>query len=105
MIAANISNVLRIFGTRGILAGLLLIAAGFGSGWLIGGPDRDMKKVLALGTSQRNVAAALLVGRQSFSDPKVELMVVVTATVGLIVLLLVARALAKKMAPSHEAGS
>lgn len=94
MIASNINNVLQIFGSRGILAGLLLIAAGFGSGWLIGGPDRDMKTVSALGTSQRNIAAALLIGLQSFSDdPKVEVMVIVTAIVGLIVLLPVARAL------------
>lgn len=96
MIATNINNVLQIFGSRGILAGLLLIAVGFGSGWLIGGPDRDTKTVLALGTSQRNIAAALLIGLQSFSDdPKVEVMVIVTAIVGLIVLLPVARAFGK----------
>ena len=96
MIATNIGSVLQIFGTRGLLAGLLLVAAAFGSGWLLGGPDRDMKKVLALGTSQRNIAAALVIGLQSFSDdPKVEVMVIVTAIVGLIVLLPVARALGK----------
>src|SRR6185437_13938784 len=35
--AANIDKVLQIFGTRGILAGLLFIAMGFGIGWLFGG--------------------------------------------------------------------
>ena len=38
--AANINNVLAVFGTRGILAGLLFIAVGFGIGWLLGGPGR-----------------------------------------------------------------
>jgi bile acid:Na+ symporter, BASS family len=52
--AANIDKVLQVFGTRGILAGLLFIALGFGIGWLFGGPGRDVKKVMALGTSQRN---------------------------------------------------
>src|SRR4029450_1443705 len=39
--AANIDKVLQVFGTRGILAGLLFIALGFGTGWLLGGPDAD----------------------------------------------------------------
>jgi BASS family bile acid:Na+ symporter len=69
--AANIDKVLQVFGTRGILAGLLFIALGFGIGWLLGGPDGDTRRVLALGTGQRNIAAALVVASQSFSDPKV----------------------------------
>jgi bile acid:Na+ symporter, BASS family len=73
--AANIDKVLQVFGTRGILAGLLFIALGFGIGWLLGGPDKDTRRVMALGTSQRNIAAALVVASQSFSDPKVVVMV------------------------------
>ena len=38
--AGNVNNVLAVFGTRGILAGLLFIAIGFVIGWLLGGPDR-----------------------------------------------------------------
>ena len=37
--AGNVNNVLAVFGTRGILAGLLFIAIGFVIGWLLGGPD------------------------------------------------------------------
>lgn len=58
--AANIEKVLQVFGTFGILAGLLFIALGVGIGWLLGGPD-DTKRVMALGTGQRNIAAALVV--------------------------------------------
>ena len=58
--AANIDKVLQVFGTRGILAGLLFIALGFGTGWLLGGPDAGTKRVMALGTGQRNIAAALV---------------------------------------------
>jgi bile acid:Na+ symporter, BASS family len=94
--AANIDKVLDVFGTRGILAGLLFIALGFAIGWLLGGPGNDTKRVLALGTAQRNIAAALVVGSQSFSDPKVVVMVIVVAIVGLIILMPLSRALANR---------
>ena len=94
--AANINNVLAVFGTRGILAGLLFITVGFGMGWLLGGPGMDTRRVLALGTAQRNIAAALVVGSQSFRDPKVVVMVVVVAIVSLLVLMPLSRLLAKR---------
>jgi BASS family bile acid:Na+ symporter len=91
----NVNNVLAVFGTRGILAGLLFIAMGFAIGWMLGGPDTSTRRVLALGTAQRNIAAALVVGSQSFSDPKVVVMVVVVAIVSLLVLMPLSRKLAK----------
>src|SRR5438045_3654938 len=93
---ANVNNVLAVFGTRGILAGLLFIAIGFVLGWLLGGPDINTRRVLALGTAQRNIAAALVVGSQSFSDPKVVVMVVVVAIVSLLILMPLSRMLANR---------
>jgi BASS family bile acid:Na+ symporter len=93
---ANIDKVMQVFGTRGILAGLLFIAFGFCVGWLLGGPGDDIRRVLALGTAQRNIAAALVVASQSFSDPKVVVMVIVVAIVGLVTIMPIARALAKR---------
>jgi BASS family bile acid:Na+ symporter len=92
----NVNNVLAVFGTGGILAGLLFIAIGFVTGWLLGGPDRNTRRVLALGTAQRNIAAALVVGSQSFSDPKVVVMVVVVAIVSLLILMPLSRVLGKR---------
>src|SRR5829696_2726793 len=94
--AANLDKVLQVFGTRGILAGLLFIALGLGIGWLLGGPDAKTKSVMALGTSSRNIAAALVVGTQSFSDPKVVVMIIVVAIVGFIVLIPLSRALGNR---------
>src|SRR5262249_52414343 len=91
---SNVNHVLAVFGTRGILAGLLFIAIGFVAGWLLGGPDTSTRRVLALGTAQRNIAAALVVGSQSFSDPKVVVMLVVVAIVGLLILMPLSRKLA-----------
>jgi BASS family bile acid:Na+ symporter len=51
--AANIDKVLQVFGTFGILAGLLFIALGIGIGWLLGGPDVDTKRVMARGLTRQ----------------------------------------------------
>ena len=84
---ANVDKILHIFGTRGILAGFLLIALGFGVGWMLGGPAIDTRRALALGTGQRNIAAALVVAGESFSDPSVLIMLIVVTIVGLLTLL------------------
>ena len=94
LIGVNLNNVLAVFGTRAILAGLLFIAISFGTGWLLGGPEPDARRVLALGTAQRNIAAALVVAAQSFEDPKVVVMVIVVAIVGLLILMPLSRRLA-----------
>ena len=93
--AANIRNVLDVFGTRGILAGILFVVLGFGVGWFLGGPDAETRKVLALGTGQRNIAAALVIGNQNFNDPKVVVMVVVVAIIGFLILMPLSRVLAR----------
>src|SRR5512143_925698 len=95
LLVANIRNVMEVFGTGGILAGAILIATGFGIGWLFGGPSNDTKRVMALGTAQRNVSAAILVSNQNFDDPKVAVMVIVTAMVGLLMLIPLSRVLAR----------
>lgn len=94
--AANIDKVLQVFGTRGILAGVLFVALGLAVGWSVGGPRNDTRWVLGLGTGQRNIAAALVVGSESFSDPRVVVMVIVVAIVGLIVLVPLSRALGNR---------
>ena len=83
----NFDKVLQVFGRRGILAAVLFIAFGSLLGWLIGGPKDDTRRVLALGTGQRNIAAALVVGSQSFTDQEVTVMVVVVAIIGLVTLM------------------
>ena len=87
---------LDLFGTRGVLASILFLVASFGTGWFLGGPGLDTRGVLALGTAQRNIAAALVVGSQSFNDSKVVVMVIVVAIVGLIILMPLSRAFAKR---------
>jgi bile acid:Na+ symporter, BASS family len=102
LVVGNFTNVLAVFGTGGILAGLLFVAAGLGTGWVLGGPARDTRQVLALGTAQRNIAASLVVGGQNFSDPNVVVMVVVVAIVGLVVLMGTARVIGRGTAETSR---
>ena len=95
LVVVNFNDVLSLFGTRAILAGLLFIALGYAVGWALGGPGSDTRPVLGLGTAQRNIAAGLVVGSQSFSNPRVVVMVVVVAMVSLLILLPLSRLLAR----------
>ena len=101
MLVTNLRNIIDLFGTRGVLASIVFLVVGFGLGWLLGGPGRDTRSVLAMGTAQRNIAAALVVGGQNFDEPRVVVMVVVVAIVGLLVLM----PLGRKVAGPAAAGS
>jgi len=96
LLITKIRNVIALFGTRGILASVLFLLAGAGIGWLLGGPSFGTKAVLSLGTAQRNIAAAFVVGGQNFDDPNVLVMVVVVAVVGLLILMPLARILGNR---------
>src|SRR5690348_309892 len=96
LLITNMQNVLSLYGTRGVLASILFIAAGSGIGWVLGWSQPDTRGVMALGTAQRNIAAALVVGGQNFNDPRVVVMVVVVAIVGLLLLMPFARYLGKR---------
>ncbi len=99
----NVRSVVAVFGTGGILAGVLFLAVGSIVGWALGGAARETRSVLGLGTAQRNIAAALVVANQSFDDPNVVVMVVVIAIVGLLTLMPLSRALGRRVAAATAA--
>ena len=89
-----------VLGTGGILVAILLVVGAVIVGYLLGGPDTEIKKVLALGTGQRNLAAAFAVASSNFaSSPEVVLEVMDVAVVGLIILMLIAGELGRRSAP------
>jgi BASS family bile acid:Na+ symporter len=94
----NLRSVAAVFGTFGILAAVVFLAAGYATGWALGGPARDTRVVLGLGTSQRNIAASLVVG-QNFDDPTVVVMIVVAAVASSLMLVPLARMLATRATP------
>ena len=97
--AGHFGSMLSILGSFGIVAAVIFVAVCFGLGWVLGGPGPDTRRVLSLGTAQRNTAAALVVAGQNFSDPKVVVMITVVMIVSFAVLMPLAGALAKRQAP------
>jgi BASS family bile acid:Na+ symporter len=93
--AGHFNSVLSVFGTFGILAAVVYTVVCAGIGWFLGGPATSTRGVLALGTAQRNAAAAFVVAGQNFEDPKVIVMITVVLIVGFLILLPFARMLAK----------
>jgi len=96
LIALNWRYLMATFGSGAIISALLLIIGAFIIGWLSAGKDAKTKPVLALGTAQRNIAAALVVAGSNFSDPDVLLMCMVGALLMLVVLMITAGLLGKR---------
>ena len=110
LVMANIRSLLGVFGERAILASLLLVAIGYGVGWLVGGPGIITRRTLGMGTAGRNIGAALVVANQSFSDPKVLVVVIVFTVVTVVVLFPLASALGRQASvapcePYHDSAS
>jgi hypothetical protein len=89
-------DLLEVFGSGAIAASIVFITGLCLAGYMLGGSQVEMRRVLGLGTAARNVGAALVPASQSFSDPKIAIMLVASTLVMLIVLLPAARWLRRK---------
>ena len=89
ILVVNLQYIVSLIGSFGILASFILVGIGFGSGYLLGGPSTTTQRVLALGTGQRNIAAAMIVALQNFYD-EVLVMVVIFEVIILIVAISIA---------------
>lgn len=95
-IVANFREVLSVYGTRGILAAIVYTAVCAGIGWGLVFFSTTARPVLALGTAQRNAAAAFVVAGQNFDDPRVTVMITVVLIAEFTMLIPFARFLARK---------
>jgi bile acid:Na+ symporter, BASS family len=89
-------DLLGVLGSGALAAAIVFITGLGAAGYLLGGSREATRGVLGLGTAARNVGAALVPASQSFSDPKIMIMLVATTLVMLIVLVPAARWLARK---------
>ena len=104
VLVLEFSAIIGIIGTGGILAALIFLVGALAIGWLLGGIDPSTRPVLGLGTAQRNLAAAMLVAGQSFSDePNVLVMVMLVLILGLILLMVVGGEMGKRVQAQDEA--
>jgi BASS family bile acid:Na+ symporter len=83
----NVDNALDLVGTRGIVAIVGLVVVSCAVGWAVGGRDPGTRSVVALGTGQRNLSAALVVATQNFAGTETLTFVLVGSVVLLLVLL------------------
>jgi len=98
VLVLQFSTIIATIGTGGIVAALLFLVGSLAIGMLLGGKNPAMRSVMGLGTAQRNLAAAMLVAAQNFSDqPNVLVMVMLVAILGLILLMVVGGEMGKRM--------
>ena len=95
LVVLHFQNILSMIGLDG-LAIILFLLASVGAGILLGGRSAPIRNVMALGTGQRNISAALVVAGQNFDDPKILVTLVVTAIIGLLIMLPLASWMSKK---------
>lgn len=103
-VIVNFDDIVDLIGTGGFAAIILFLAVSGGVGYVGGGSDSGTRSVLGLGTAQRNLSAALVVGGQNFADtPGVITFIIVAGIVGLIVLLPAAGEIGRRTnAATHE---
>jgi BASS family bile acid:Na+ symporter len=92
----NFNNIISLIGTGGIIALIILILASFAIGYVLGGPNKDSKRVTSLGTAQRNISAALIIALNNFQDPNILAMLIVGSLVMLIILMVLAGELGRR---------
>jgi bile acid:Na+ symporter, BASS family len=80
-------SLISAVGEGAIGACMLFVALSMAAGYLLGGPGVGTRRVLALGSGQRNMEAVLLMASTSVADPKVMVMAVIAALVTFIMLL------------------
>ena len=91
LIGLNFGAMLGTFGTGAVAVGVLFVSLTLATGYALGGPAPGTRSVLGLGTGQRNVAAALVIATQNFTEPGVVVMLLVTTIFGAVVLVIAAR--------------
>jgi BASS family bile acid:Na+ symporter len=93
MVGLNLNTMAGTLGSFAIGTFALYVLAMVGIGHLLGGPDASTRPVFALGAGNRNIAAGLVVAGASFDDPAVTVMLLVASVVGLVLLLVLAKAM------------
>jgi predicted Na+-dependent transporter len=90
------TDLVGVIGTTAILATIIFLAISVLIGYVFGGPAGGTKRVLAVGTAQRNLSAALAIAALNFTDPDVMVMILVVALAGLVLLMAIGGELGRR---------
>jgi len=66
-----VREIASIYGSLGILASFCLVILSFATGWALGGPAREDRRVLAIGTTLRNIGLCALIATTNFPQSDV----------------------------------
>jgi bile acid:Na+ symporter, BASS family len=76
LVTAEQSRALKQMGIPTLAAMVSLIIGSMVIGWFLGGPQRENRRILASGTSMRNVALCAVIAIESFPQTKVDIALV-----------------------------
>lgn len=96
LVILNAKHLISMFGYP-LLAILILLIGTMLIGYFMGGKEKTKRVVMALGTGQRNISAAILVATQNFKDPDVSIILVAVAIFGLFIMLPYAKKMGEKI--------
>jgi bile acid:Na+ symporter, BASS family len=88
-------NMIEIVGTGAIVVGLVIVLAAFAIGYFLNKGRDHHEDIGGLGTAQRNTAAGFLIATQNFADPNVLVILTIANTLGIVMLLFIARFLSR----------
>jgi bile acid:Na+ symporter, BASS family len=81
---------------KAVVVGAAVLALAFLVGYMMGDGQAHLKDVGGLSTAQRGTAAAMIVATSNFTDPRVFVVINVVNTVGIVLLIAVAKGLNRK---------
>ena len=92
----NYKDFLAVFGTGALIAALIFVLAAFTIGYLLGGPSKNTKSVLGMGTAIRNSSAAFVVAVTNFSSEyDVMAMIIVVYMLSIIIMMIISGEMGK----------
>jgi BASS family bile acid:Na+ symporter len=68
---AILDGIESVYGSRGIYAMLAITLLSMAAGWLLGGPAREDRRILGIGTTLRNVGLASLIATTSLRSSQI----------------------------------
>ena len=93
----NYQDFLAVFGTGALIASLIFVLSAFLIGYLLGGPSKNTKSVLGMGTAIRNSSAAFVVAVTNFSSEyDVMAMIIVVYMLSIITMMIISGEMGKK---------
>lgn len=99
----NYQDFISVFGTGALIATITFVLTGFLIGYFLGGPSKNTKTVLGMGTAIRNSSAAFVVAFANFSaNYNVMAMIIVVYMLSIIIMMFISGEISKRTGKVSE---